>query len=319
MRSAQAMVRCEVFMSLFAIQILNGLQLGLLMFMVAAGLTLVFGVMDFINLAHGVQYMIGAYLAAVMIALTGHYVVGLVLALIGVLLIGLLLEHVVFRPLYQRSHLDQVLATFGLILFLNQGVKMVFGASPLSVPIPSWFEGAVLLGDGILYPLYRFVIIAAGLIMALLLWLGVEKTRIGMQVRAGASHPDMLSALGVDVRRLFMLIFALGSVLAGFAGALAAPILSVEPGMGDQILILAFVVIVIGGIGSIRGAFAGALLVGLIDTLARSYMVDALRLFTGAAAARGIANGLSSMFIYILMAIVLFLRPQGLFPARGRS
>ncbi len=313
------MVRCEVFMSLFAIQILNGLQLGLLMFMVAAGLTLVFGVMDFINLAHGVQYMIGAYLAAVMIALTGHYVVGLVLALIGVLLIGLLLEHVVFRPLYQRSHLDQVLATFGLILFLNQGVKMVFGASPLSVPIPSWFEGAVLLGDGILYPLYRFVIIAAGLIMALLLWLGVEKTRIGMQVRAGASHPDMLSALGVDVRRLFMLIFALGSVLAGFAGALAAPILSVEPGMGDQILILAFVVIVIGGIGSIRGAFAGALLVGLIDTLARSYMVDVLRLFTGAAAARGIANGLSSMFIYILMAIVLFLRPQGLFPARGRS
>ena len=155
--------------------------------------------------------------------------------------------------------------------------------------------------------------------MALLLWLGVEKTRIGMQVRAGASHPDMLSALGVDVRRLFMLIFALGSVLAGFAGALAAPILSVEPGMGDQILILAFVVIVIGGIGSIRGAFAGALLVGLIDTLARSYMVDVLRLFTGAAAARGIANGLSSMFIYILMAIVLFLRPQGLFPARGRS
>jgi branched-chain amino acid transport system permease protein len=196
---------------------------------------------------------------------------------------------------------------------------MVFGALPLSVPIPAWFEGAVLLGDGILYPLYRFVIIAAGLIMALLLWLGVEKTRIGMQLRAGASHPDMLSALGVDVRKLFMLIFALGSVLAGFAGALAAPILSVEPGMGDQILILAFVVIVIGGIGSIRGAFAGALLVGLIDTLARSYMVDVLRLFTGAAAARGIANGLSSMFIYILMAVVLFLRPQGLFPARGRS
>ena len=289
------------------------------MFMVAAGLTLVFGVMDFINLAHGVQYMVGAYLAAVMIALTGNFAIGLVLALIGVLVCGLLLERVVFRPLYQLSHLDQVLATFGLILFLNQGVKMVFGASPLNVPVPEWFEGSVMLGDGILYPLYRFVIIAAGLLMALFLWLGVEKTRIGMQLRAGASHPDMLSALGVDVRQLFMLIFAFGSVLAGFAGALAAPILSVEPGMGDQILILAFVVIVIGGIGSIRGAFAGAILVGLLDTLARSYMVDFLRLFTGAAAARGIANGLSSMFIYILMAVVLFVRPEGLFPARGRS
>jgi branched-chain amino acid transport system permease protein len=225
----------------------------------------------------------------------------------------------VFRPLYQRSHLDQVLATFGLILFLNQGVKMLFGASPLNVPVPTWFEGSILLGDGILYPLYRFVIIAAGLLVGLLLWVMVEKTRIGMQLRAGASHPDMLSALGVDVKKLFMYIFAFGSVLAGFAGAMAAPILSVEPGMGDQVLILAFVVIVIGGIGSIRGAFAGALLVGLIDTLARSYMVDVLRLFTGAAAARGIANGLSSMFIYVLMAVVLFLRPEGLFPARGRS
>jgi branched-chain amino acid transport system permease protein len=290
-----------------------------LMFMVAAGLTLVFGVMDFINLAHGVQYMIGAYLAAVLIAMTGHFAAGLVLALIGVLLCGLFLERLVFRPLYQRSHLDQVLATFGLILFLNQGVKMVFGASPLNVPVPAWFEGSVLLGDGILYPLYRFVIIGAGLFVGLLLWFIVEKTRIGMQLRAGASHPAMLSALGVDVKKLFMYIFAFGSVLAGFAGAMAAPILSVEPGMGDQVLILAFVVIVIGGIGSIRGAFAGALLVGLIDTLARSYMVDVLRLFTGAAAARGIANGLSSMFIYVLMAIVLFLRPEGLFPARGRS
>ncbi len=306
-------------MSLFAIQILNGLQLGLLMFMVAAGLTLVFGVMDFINLAHGVQYMVGAYLAAILIAMTGNFAIGLCLALLGVLICGLFLERIVFRPLYQRSHLDQVLATFGLILFLNQGVKILFGASPLNVPVPEWFEGSVLLGDGILYPLYRFAIIAAGLLMALMLWLVVDKTRLGMQLRAGASHPDMLSALGVDVRRLFMIIFAFGSVLAGFAGAMAAPILSVEPGMGDQVLILAFVVIVIGGIGSIRGAFAGALLVGLIDTLARSYMVDILRLFTGAAAARGIANGLSSMFIYILMAVVLFLRPAGLFPARGRS
>ena len=175
-----------------------------------------------------------------------------------------------------------------------------------------------MLGDGILYPLYRFVIIAAGLIMALLLWLGVEKTRIGMQVRAGASHPDMLSALGVDVRRLFMLIFALGSVLAGFAGALAAPILSVEPGMGDTILILAFVVIVIGGIGSIRGAFLAALLIGLVDTLGRSFSVDILRLFMAPSPARTVGPAIASMLIYLLMAVVLYVRPTGLFPAKGR-
>ena len=306
-------------MSLLAIQVLNGLQLGLLMFLVAAGLTLVFGVMDFINLAHGVQYMMGAYLAATFIGWTGHFVIGLGMALIGIMIFGLLLERVMFRHLYTRSHLDQVLATFGLILFLNQGVKMVWGAAPLGVPVPEWFQGSVLLGDGILYPVYRFVIIGSGLLMALVLWLVVEKTRLGMLVRAGASNATMLSALGVDVRKLFMVIFAFGTMLAGFAGAMAAPILSVEPGMGDQVLILAFVVIVIGGIGSIRGAFAGALLVGLIDTLARSYSVDFMRLFVGPAAARGIANGLSSMFIYLLMALVLFLRPDGLFPSRGRT
>lgn len=306
-------------LSLVTIQILNGVQFGLLLFLVAAGLTLVFGVMDFINLAHGVQYMLGAYLAVMFIDMTGNFAIGLALALVAALLVGLLLEMLVFRHLYARDHLDQVLATFGLILFFNQGVKFVWGASPLSVSPPDWLQFSVRLADGILYPAYRFAIIAAGLLVALALWLIVERTRTGMLVRAGASNAPMVSALGVDIRKLFMIVFAFGTMLAGFAGAMAAPILSVEPGMGDSVLILAFVVIVIGGIGSIRGAFVAALIVGLADTLGRSYAVDLLRLFIGPSAARGVAGGLSSMLIYILMALVLYFRPEGLLPARGRT
>ena len=306
-------------LTLFVIQVLNGLQFGILLFLVAAGLTLVFGVMDFINLAHGVQYMLGAYLAVMFITLTGSFVIGLVLALGVALLVGLVLEFLIFRQLYARSHLDQVLATFGLILFVNQMVKMVWGAAPLSVSIPEWLSGSVALGEGILYPIYRFAIIGAGLAVGGLLWFLVERTRIGMLVRAGASNAPMVSALGVDINRLFLVIFAFGSMLAGFAGAMAAPILSVEPGMGDSVLILAFVVIVIGGIGSIRGAFFAALLVGLVDTLGRSYSVDFMRLFLDPSAARGVAGGLSSMFIYLLMAVVLFFRPNGLWPSRGRT
>ena len=306
-------------LTLFVIQVLNGLQFGILLFLVAAGLTLVFGVMDFINLAHGVQYMLGAYLAVMFITLTGSFVIGLVLALAVALLVGLVLEFLIFRQLYARSHLDQVLATFGLILFVNQMVKMVWGAAPLSVSIPEWLSGSVALGEGILYPIYRFAIIGAGLAVGGLLWFLVERTRIGMLVRAGASNAPMVSALGVDINRLFLVIFAFGSMLAGFAGAMAAPILSVEPGMGDSVLILAFVVIVIGGIGSIRGAFFAALLVGLVDTLGRSYSVDFMRLFLDPSAARGVAGGLSSMFIYLLMAVVLFFRPNGLWPSRGRT
>lgn len=306
-------------LSLVTIQILNGLQFGLLLFLVAAGLTLVFGVMDFINLAHGVQYMLGAYLAVMFIAMTGNFAIGLGLALVAALLVGLLLEVLIFRHLYARDHLDQVLATFGLIVFFNQGVKFVWGASPISVPPPEWLQFSVRLADGILYPAYRFAIIAAGLLVALFLWLVVERTRTGMLVRAGASNAPMVSALGVDIRKLFMIVFAFGTMLAGFAGAMAAPILSVEPGMGDSVLILTFVVIVIGGIGSIRGAFVAALIVGLADTLGRSYAVDLLRLFMGPSAARGVAGGLSSMLIYILMAVVLYFRPEGLLPARGRT
>lgn len=305
--------------TLFLVQMLNGLQLGVLLFLVAAGLTLVFGVMDFINLAHGVQYMLGAYLAVAFIALTGSFTLGILAALVAALVIGLVLEVAIFRHLYARDHLDQVLATFGLILFFNQGVKLVWGAAPLSIALPEMLSGSVRLMDGLLYPVFRLVIIAAGLLVALLLWFIVDRTRTGMLIRAGASNAPMVSALGVDIHRLFMIVFAFGTMLAGFAGVMAAPILSVEPGMGDQVLILAFVVIVIGGIGSIRGAFVAALIVGLVDTLGRSFSVDLFKLFMTNANARATGASFASMATYILMAAVLFFRPQGLFPARGRT
>jgi branched-chain amino acid transport system permease protein len=305
--------------TLVLIQLLNGLQLGILLFLVAAGLTLVFGVMDFINLAHGVQYMLGAYLAVTFTALTGNLFLALPLALLAALAVGLVLEVAVFRHLYDRDHLEQVLATFGIILFLNQGVKIVWGAAPLSVPIPDALQGSIALAQGVLYPVYRLAIIAAGLGVALGLHLVVNHTRVGMLIRAGSTNAPMVSALGVDIRRLFMIVFGFGAMLAGFAGIMIAPILSVEPGMGDQILILAFVVIVIGGIGSIRGAFIAALLIGVVDTMGRSFSVDILRMFgMPPSNARAVGPAISSMLIYVLMAAVLFFRPAGLFPAKGR-
>ncbi|MGL5115192.1 MAG: branched-chain amino acid ABC transporter permease [Beijerinckiaceae bacterium] len=303
-------------LTLFAIQTLNGLQLGVLLFLIAAGLTLVFGVMDFINLAHGVQYMIGAYLTAMFSAMTGSLFTGLLLALPAALLFGLALEFLIFRHLYDRDHLDHVLATFGIILFLNQAVKLVWGAAPLSVPIPEVLSGSIQLMDGLRYPVYRFVIIGSGLLIALLLGLAVSRTRIGMLVRAGASNAPMVSALGVDIGRLFMIVFGFGAMLAGFAGGLVAPILSVEPGMGDNLLILTFVVIVIGGIGSIRGAFIAALLVGLVDTLGRIFGPAILREIMNPSAAAQTGRAIAPMLIYILMAAILFFRPAGLFPVR---
>ena len=304
--------------ALLAVQTLNGLQLGVLLFLIAAGLTLVFGVMDFINLAHGVQYMLGAYLAVMFYDLTGSFLAALVLALLAALAFGLVLEFTVFRHLYGRDHLDQVIATFGIILFLNEGVKYVWGAAPLNLPIPELLSGNVTLMPGLLYPVWRIVIIASGLVVAGVLYLLVNRTRVGMLVRAGAANATMVSALGVNIRRLFMIVFGFGTMLAGFAGIMIAPILSVEPGMGDTILILAFVVIVIGGIGSIRGAFVAALLIGLVDTLGRSFAVDILRLVMAPSPARTVGPAIASMLIYLLMALVLYLRPAGLFPARGR-
>ncbi|HUI97499.1 MAG TPA: branched-chain amino acid ABC transporter permease [Xanthobacteraceae bacterium] len=303
---------------LLLVQTLNGLQLGVLLFLIAAGLTLVFGVMDFINLAHGVQYMLGAYLAVMFYGLTGSFLAALVLALAAALAFGLFLEFTIFRHLYGRDHLDQVIATFGIILFLNEGVKFLWGPAPLTLPIPELLSGSIVLMPGLLYPVWRVVVIAAGLIVAIGLYLLVNHTRVGMLVRAGAVNAAMVSALGVDIRRLFMVVFGFGTMLAGFAGVMIAPILSVEPGMGDTILILAFVVIVIGGIGSIRGAFVAALLIGLVDTLGRSFAVDVLRLVMAPAPARTVGPAIASMLIYLLMALVLYLRPAGLFPAGGR-
>jgi branched-chain amino acid transport system permease protein len=302
--------------TLLAVQVLNGLQLGVLLFLVAAGLTLVFGVMDFLNLAHGVQYMLGAYLAVAMAAASGSFVLGLLAACVGTLVFGLLLDRLVFRFLYGGSHLDQVLATFGLILTANEAVRMIWGNEPLSLAVPEALSGSIALTTGLRYPVYRLVILAAGLLAGAALAVVVSRTRIGMQLRAGATHPQLLGALGVDTARLFALVTAGGAMLAGFAGAVAAPILSVEPGMGDGVLILAFVVIIIGGTGSIRGAAVAALLVGLVDTLGRSFATDLMRLVLRPSAANTAGPALASMAIYVLMAVVLAVRPAGLLPAK---
>src|SRR5262249_5176706 len=296
--------------TLLAVQILNGLQLGVLLFLVAAGLTLVFGVMDFINLAHGVQYILGAYLAVAFYALTGSFLSALVLALAAALAFGLVLEFAVFRHLYDRDHLDHVIATFGIILFLNHGVKLVWGAAPLSLPMPELLSGSVRLAEGLVYPVWRLVIIAAGVAVAVLLYLLVAHTRIGLLGGGGGTHPAMVSAPRGHIGRLVMVVFRLCAMLAGFAGIMIAPILSVEPGMGDNILILAFVVIVIGGIGSIRGAFLAALLIGLVDTLGRSFSVDILRFIMGPSPARTVGPAVASMLIYLLMAGVRLFPPS---------
>ena len=304
-------------LSLFLIQCLNGLQYGVVLFLIAAGLTLVFGVMGFINLAHGVQYMVGAYLTWGFYQATGTFWGALVLACAAALIVGLLLEFAVFRHLYDRDHLDQVLATFGIILFLNEGARVLFGPNTLTLPVPEALSGSVQLTETLRYPVYRLAAIGAGLAVAAGLWFLVARTRVGMLVRAGATHPQTVSALGVDVRRLFMVVFGFGAMLAGFAGGIAAPVFAVQPGMGDDLLIVAFVVIVVGGIGSVRGAFVAALLIGLIDTLGRSLVTDGLRLVLDPSAAGTIGPALASMLIYVMMAAILFLRPDGLFPAAG--
>jgi branched-chain amino acid transport system permease protein len=304
-------------MLLLVEQCLNGLQFGLLLFLLAAGLTLVFGIMDLVNLAHGSLYMMGAYFAATFVAWTGSFFAGALLALGATLLLGIALEMIAFRPLYGRDHLDHVLGTFGLILFFNELVRLVWGPAGLSLPLPAALNAAVDI-FGIYYPAYRLLIILVSLLVALFLYLLVMKTRLGMLIRAGASNRDMVGALGVDIKLLFTLVFGLGAALAGLAGLMQAPILTVQIGMGENILILAFVVIVIGGIGSIRGALVAAIFVGLADTLGRAFLPDLLRLVLSTTAASTVARALSSMLIYLLMAVVLAIRPQGLFPVVGR-
>ncbi len=308
-----------VSFTLLLIQCLNGLQYGTLLFLIAAGLTLVFGVMGFINLAHGVQYMVGAYLVFAFHQLTGSFVVAVVLSMAAALLLGLLLEHFVFRRLYGRDHLAQVLATFGIIIFLNELAKVIFGPATLSIQPPEFLAGSIQLTEQLRYPVYRFATILAGLAVAAALYVTVTRTRVGMLIRAGATTPEMVSALGVNVQKLFMIVFGVGAMLAGFAGVIAAPIFAIEPGMGDNILIIAFVVIIIGGIGSIRGAFLAALLVGLFDTLGRTLLTEGLELVFPPSVSTQVGPALASMLIYILMAVILVFRPQGLLPAKGAA
>jgi branched-chain amino acid transport system permease protein len=299
-------------------QCLNGVQLGMLLFLLAAGLTLVFGIMDLVNLAHGSLYMLGAYFAATLAVVTGSFVIAVILAVAASLLAGMVLEVVAIRRLYERSHLDHVLGTFGLILFFNELVRLIWGPSGMTLSLPPQMLTAIQIIPGVYYPAYRLVIILATLAVAALLYFVVMRTRLGMLIRAGASNREMVGALGVNIKLLYTLVFGLGAALAGFAGVMQAPILTVQIGMGENILILAFVVIIIGGIGSIRGAFVAAIVVGLIDTVGRAFLPDMLQVLISTNAAATLGPALSSMSIYVLMAVILVFRPEGLFPAASR-
>ncbi|HTG19107.1 MAG TPA: branched-chain amino acid ABC transporter permease [Reyranella sp.] len=298
------------------LQMLNGVQLGLLMFLLAAGLTLTFGIMDLVNLAHGSLYMMGAYIAWTLIGWTDSFVLGALLALPATFLLGVVVEAAVMRRLYGRDHLDQVLATFGLILFFNELVRAVWGPAGKSIAVPAFLARTVEILPGVPYPAYRFAIIVTGAaVAALLAWL-VARTRLGMLIRAGASNRRMIGALGVNIELLFSLVFGLGAVFAGLAGLMAAPLSSVKIGMGDDILIVAFVIIVIGGIGSIKGAFVAAMVVGQIDIIGRAFLPDLLKTFLSNSAASSAAPAISQVLVYIVMAGVLVWRPTGLFGQR---
>src|SRR6056297_3803498 len=298
---------------LFIEQVLNGLQFGVMLFLMAAGLTLVFGVMGLINLAHGSLYMVGAFAAAAVAGATGSFLLALAAALAAAALAGVLIEILVIRRLYRAAHLDQVLATFALILIFSEGTRWVFGSFPLFLDVPDALSGPITLPGGIQYPLYRLTLIVAGLAIAVgLFWL-ISRTRLGIRIRAGENDREMIAALGVDISRLYTIVLALGAALAGLAGALVGAIQSVQVGMGEPVLILAFVVIVIGGIGSIKGALVGAILVGMTDTLGRVLLPQAFALFMDASSATTAGSALASMAIYLLMAGVLLFRPKGLF------
>jgi branched-chain amino acid transport system permease protein len=301
---------------LIAEQSLNGLQFGLMLFLLAAGLTLVFGIMDMINLAHGSLYMLGAFLASTFVQLTGSFTAGVLLAVPATAVLGMILEISLLRTLYQRDHMAQVLATFALILIINELTRLVWG-SDAALPMPGALSGPVELLPGLPYPAYRLLIIAVGLAVAVLLFILVTKTRVGMLVRAGASNREMALAMGVNIRLLFTIVFGVGAALCAVAGAMLAPLLAVQVGMGENILILAFVVIVIGGIGSIRGALVGALLVGIVDTIGRAFLPILFGVFFQPRVASAAGPAIASVTIYLLMAVVLYFRPQGLFPARG--
>ena len=303
--------------SLICQQVLNGLQFGVMLFLMASGLTLVFGIMDLINLAHGSLFMVGAYLCAMVFQKTGSFLLGLLVALPGAAVVGIAVEAIALRKLYARDHLDQVLATFGLILFFNELTKIIWGPRPMFLDVPRALSGTVEIIPGAPYPAFRLAIIAVGAVVAVFLYLIITRTRLGMLIRASATNREIVGAMGVNVKLLYTLVFGLGALLAGLAGAMAGPLLAVEVGMGEDVLILTFVVIVIGGIGSIRGALLGAVLVGVIDTLGRAFLPALFKLFLDPATADGVGASLSSMAIYILMAVILTWKPKGLLPAHG--
>ncbi|MFQ1702579.1 branched-chain amino acid ABC transporter permease [Loktanella agnita] len=302
---------------LFIEQLLNGLQLGVMLFLMAAGLTLVFGVMGLINLAHGSLFMVGAFAAAGVAAATGSFLLALIAALAAAAAAGALIEVLIMRRLYHRDHLDQVLATFALILIFSEGTRWLFGSFPLYLNIPPFLSGPITLPGGIQYPLYRLTLIAVGLLVALGLAILISRTRLGIQIRAGENDREMIAALGVDIAKLYTIVFAIGAALAGLAGALVGAIQSVQVGMGEPVLILAFVVIVIGGIGSIKGALIGGILVGVTDSLGGVLLPALFRQFMEPSSAASMGSALASMLIYILMAGVLVVRPTGLFGARA--
>ena len=304
-------------MLLFIEQCLNGLQFGLLLFLLAAGLTLVFGIMDLVNLAHGSLYMMGAYFAATFTTLTDNFILGIVIALFATLLLGMAVEVVAMRRLYNRDHLDHVLGTFGLILFFNELVRLIWGPAGMNLTLPGWLNTSIQVLPGVYYSMYRFSIILVTLAVALGLYFTIMRTRIGMLIRAGASNREMIGALGINIKLLYTFVFGVGAALAGLAGMMQAAILTAQIGMGENILILAFVVIIIGGIGSIRGAFIASIFVGLVDTVGRAVIPDLLKLVLSPTAASTAGPALSSMLIYLLMAVVLVVRPAGLFPAPG--
>jgi branched-chain amino acid transport system permease protein len=305
-----------MYLTLVFEQLLNGVQLGVMLFLMAAGLTLVLGIMNLVNLAHGALYMVGAYLAIAAMEWTGSYLLGVALGLGGALLVGMAVEVTTLRPLYARDHLDQVLATFGLILFFNELVAILWGRASLYTALPSWLQGHVRLIPGSSFPVYRLAIIVVGLAVAAGLWFVITRTRLGMLIRAGASNRTMVAALGVNIRLLYTVVFGFGAALAGLAGLMAGPIYSVQPGMGELILIQVFVVIVIGGIGSIRGALVGALIVGIVDTMGRAFLKPVLGSLISPTAAEAAGPALASMLIYLLMAVVLAAKPAGLFGSR---
>lgn len=298
-------------------QAFNGLQAGVTLFLVAAGLTLILGIMDVVFLAHGAQVMIGAYAAAAITAATGNFYIGLLLAVPVTFASGYLLEFLLIRHLYRRDHMEQVLATFGLILFFNELIRIGFGPAALYSDLPPSLSGFVEILPGTPYPVYRLGVILVGLACAVAIHMFVSRTRIGAMVRAGANNPEMTAALGINIKILFRLIFATGACFAGVAGMMLGPITAVQPGMGEPLLILSLVVIIIGGIGSVRGAFIAAIIVGLVDTLGRVFLPAMLRLVFDQATADGAGPAVASMLVYIVMAVVLIFRPTGLFPAKG--